>query len=81
MVNERRVRLFRIGRRQVVRIPREFELPGKVAAMRKEGERLVVEPKTKAKTKESLLALLATCKPIDERFPEIVDLPPDSMNL
>ena len=81
MMHKRRVSLFRIGRGQAVRIPREFELPGKVAVMRKEGERLIVEPKTKAKTKDSLLALLATCDPIDEHLPEIEDLPPDWVDL
>ena len=81
MLHERRVRLFRIGRTQAVRIPRKFELPGNVAVMRKEGERLIIEPKAKAKTKESLLALLATLEPIDERFPEIEDLPPEPVDL
>ena len=41
---ERHVKLFRNGRNQAVRIPREFELPGEDAIMRKEGERLVIEP-------------------------------------
>ena len=81
MKNERRVRLSRVGRRQVVRIPREFQLPGKVAVIRKEGHRLIIEPKAKRRTKKSLLALLATLKPIDERFPEIEDLPPDPVDL
>jgi antitoxin VapB len=44
MAAERHVRLFRNGRNQAVRIPREFELPGKDAIMRKEGDRLVIEP-------------------------------------
>ncbi len=42
MKNERSVRLFRNGRNQAVRIPREFELPGDDAVMRKEGERLKI---------------------------------------
>ena len=44
MFPERRVRLFKNGRNQAVRIPRGFELPGKNAVMRKEGEKLIVEP-------------------------------------
>ena len=79
MMHERRVRLFRIGRTQAVRIPREFELPGKEAVMRKEGSRLVIEPKVK--TNKLLLALLASLAPIDERVPEIDDLPPDPVDL
>jgi antitoxin VapB len=81
MKNERRVRLSRVGRRQVLRMPREFELPGREAILRKEGARLIIEPKTKAKTKESLLGLLATLEPIRERFPEIEDLPAEPVDL
>ena len=44
MTAERRVKIFKNGRNQAVRIPREFELPGEDAIMRKEGERLVIEP-------------------------------------
>lgn len=62
MVAQRHVRLFRNGRNQAVRIPREFELPGEDAILRKEGERLVIEPAPP----RSLLALLATLDPIDE---------------
>jgi antitoxin VapB len=77
MSAERRVRLFRNGRNQAVRIPREFELPGKDAIMRKEGERLIVEP---AKPK-SLLALLATLEPLDDEFPPIPELELDPVEL
>jgi virulence-associated protein VagC len=41
---ERHVKLFKNGRNQAVRIPREFELPGEDAIMRKEGDRLSIEP-------------------------------------
>jgi antitoxin VapB len=40
----RRVRLFKNGPNQAVRIPREFELPGDEAILSKEGDRLVIEP-------------------------------------
>jgi antitoxin VapB len=76
-VAERRVRLFKNGRNQAVRIPREFELPGEDAIMRKEGSRLVVEPAPP----KSLLALLATLAPLSEDFPPIRDLPPDPVDL
>ena len=39
---ERHVKLFKNGRNQAVRIPREFELPGEDAIMRKEGDRLII---------------------------------------
>jgi len=69
---ERRVRIFRNGRNQAVRIPREFELPGADAVMRKEGERLIIDPAPP----RSLLAVLATLKPLAEHFPPVRDLPP-----
>ncbi|HEB94505.1 MAG TPA: AbrB/MazE/SpoVT family DNA-binding domain-containing protein [Gammaproteobacteria bacterium] len=70
---ERHVRLFRNGRNQALRIPREFELEGEEAIIHKEGDRLIVEPIRKGK----LLALLATLDPLTEPFPDIDDdLPP-----
>ena len=77
MPSERHVRLFKNGRNQAVRIPREFELPGEDAIMRKEGERLIIEPAAP----RSLLAVLATLAPLDEEFPPISDLPPDQIDL
>ena len=77
MVSERHVKLFKNGRNQAVRIPREFELPGEDAIMRKEGDRLIIEP-TEPK---SLLAVLATLKPIDEDFPPIPDPAPEAVDL
>jgi antitoxin VapB len=77
LVPERRVSLFRNGRNQAVRIPREFELPGKNAIMRKEGERLIIEP---AEPK-SLLAVLATLAPLDEEFPPFQELDLDPVEL
>lgn len=65
MSDERHVRLFRRGRHQAVRIPVEFELPGDEAIMRREGNRLVIEPLRK----RGLLALLKSMAPIDDEFP------------
>lgn len=39
MTTGRHVKLFRNGRNQAVRIPREFELPGEDAIMHREGDR------------------------------------------
>lgn len=72
MQTERKVRLFRNGRNQAVRIPRDLELPGSEALLRKEGERLIVEPMPR----RSLLELLSTWDPLDEELPEIDDLEP-----
>jgi len=41
--------------------------------MRKEGERLILEPARPP----SLLALLATLSPLDEDFPVMADITPD----
>jgi antitoxin VapB len=70
---ERRVRIFRNGRNQAIRIPRDFELPGAEAIVRKEGDRLIIEPARP----RSLLEVLDTLDPLDEDFPEIQDPPPE----
>jgi len=78
VLNERKVRLFRNGRNQAVRIPRDRELPGSEAILRKEGDHLVVEPMPRP----SLLALLSTWEPLAVEFPEVDDLgPADDVSL
>ena len=74
---ERHVKLFKNGRNQAVRIPREFELPGEDAVMRKEGRLLVIEPVPP----KSLLAVLGTLSTLREEFPEIPDAPPRPVDL
>ena len=70
---ERIVALFRNGRNQAVRIPRDLELPGHEALLRKEGNRLIVEPVRKP----NLLELAASWEPLDEEFDiNEDDLPP-----
>ncbi|MGD0432815.1 MAG: AbrB/MazE/SpoVT family DNA-binding domain-containing protein [Acetobacteraceae bacterium] len=73
MFPERHVKLFKNGRNQAVRIPREFELPGEDAIIRKEGDRLIIE----LAPAKSLLRLLATMAPLEEEFPPIPDPAPD----
>ena len=77
IISGRHVKLFKNGRNQAVRIPREFELPGEDAIMRKDGDRLIIEPAPP----RSLLALLATLPPLDEDFPPIPDVVPDPVKL
>ncbi len=72
MQPERHVRLFRNGRNQAVRIPRDFELAGNEAIIRKEGNRLIIEP---VSVKNRLLELLKSLEPIQEEFP-VIDDPP-----
>jgi antitoxin VapB len=73
----RRVKLFQNGRNQAVRIPREFELPGEDALMRRDGLRLIIEPVGP----RSLVALLKTLSPIDDDFAPVAELPTDPIHL
>jgi antitoxin VapB len=77
MLAERHVKLFRNGREQAVRIPRELELPGEDAVIRKEGHRLIIEPAAP----RSLLAFLGTLEPLDDDLPLIEELPHTAVDL
>lgn len=73
MYPERQVRLFRNGRNQAVRIPREFELDAQEAIMRREDDRLIIEPIRK----QGLLATLAALPTLEEDFPDVDSGMPD----
>lgn len=73
MESQRHVRLFRNGRSQAVRIPRDFELEGSEAIIRKEGDRLILEPVT---GKNRLIEVLKTLCPIPDPLPTVEDPPP-----
>ena len=77
MTAERHVRLFRNGRNQAVRIPRELELPGTEAFLWKDGDRLILEPVRPA----GLLDVLAALGPLDEGLPDVTDAPPRPVDL
>ncbi len=77
MDTERHVRLFKNGRNQALRIPRDLELPGHEAILRKDGHRLVVEPVARP----SLLAVLARLKPLLDEFPPIEPLAAEPVDL
>ena len=79
-VSIRHVRLFKNGRSQAVRIPREFELPGNEAILsRDEHGRLILEPAPSTR----LVDLLSSWKTLGEEdaMPPIHDLPPDPVDL
>jgi antitoxin VapB len=76
---ERDVKLFRNGRNKAVRIPKEFDFPGDAAVMRKEGERLILEPKRKGR-KKSLKELFASWEALDEELPNLPDPPPEPVD-
>lgn len=74
---ERHVRLLRDDESQAqsVNIPADLELPGEEAVIRKEGDRLILEP-VRAK-KSNLLEWLATLEPLNEDLSFLdEDLPP-----
>ncbi|MDP4030528.1 MAG: AbrB/MazE/SpoVT family DNA-binding domain-containing protein [Gallionella sp.] len=77
MRTERQVSLFKNGRNQALRIPREFELAGNKAIVRKEGECLIIEPVQR----RSLLAMLDTWEPLEEDLPEIADLTAEPVDI
>ncbi|WP_447725663.1 antitoxin [Sphingomonas koreensis] len=74
---ERHVKLFKNGRSQAVRIPREFELPGEDAVMRKEDGKLIIE----AAKPQSLLKVLAALRDLGDEFPPINDPLPQPVDL
>lgn len=73
----RHVRIFKNGRNQAIRIPRELELPTSEATIHREGKRLVIEPVERT----SLLDVVATWEPLDIEFPELADEKPDAVEL
>ena len=71
-VSARHARLFRNGRNQAVRIPREFELDADQVMIYRENDRLVVVPVDRSPT---LAEVLSRLTPLEEDFPEIDDPP------
>lgn len=71
-VSARHARLFRNGRNQAIRIPREFELAADEVVIYREDHRLVIEP---VERRSSLAEVLSGLSSLDEDFPEINDPP------
>jgi len=63
------VSLFRNGRNQALRVPREFELPGETAFIYQDGPCLIVAPAPK----QTFADLFAGWGPLAETLPEIDD--------
>jgi len=74
----RRVRFVRNRYNQMLRIPREFELPGEEAILRKEGNRLIVEPVGLGSLAELMKSWTES---IEEEFPKIDDLPAEPVEI
>ena len=78
---KRTARLFRNGRSQAVRIPKELEFDGEEVLITATGDgKLMLEPLAR---KPSLLDVLATLEPLPEEdwMPEIEDFPPEPVDL
>lgn len=76
---EQAVRLSNSGSNQVLNIPREFSLSSDEVIIRKEGDKLIVEPNKRP----SLLAYLSTLSDLDEDFPDVDEglLPLDDISI
>ena len=74
-ISGRHARLFRNGRNQAVRIPREFELAADEVLIHQEEGRLIIEPARRA---PSLAEVLSNLETLEEDFPKIVDPPAGS---
>jgi antitoxin VapB len=77
MLAAKKVSLFRNGANQAVRIPKEFELQGKEAMLRREGDSLILE----AIAPKSLLQVLAGLEQLEETFPDFDDPKPETFDL
>jgi antitoxin VapB len=75
----RSVRIFRNGRSQAIRIPREFALPGDEATITRDGQgRLILE----AAKRPTMTELLNSWDPLpdDEALPDVEDYPPEPVD-
>ena len=68
----RRATLFRNGRNQALRIPRDLEFSGSEVFLHKEDDRLIVEPVARRRT---LAEILPGLRPLTEDFPDAPDSP------
>jgi antitoxin VapB len=80
--DEREVSLFRNGRSQAVRIPKEFELATAKAVMWKDPDGTVhIKPKLPKRSLAEVIDWLQTQPPLDEDFPEVEELPLDPVQI
>ncbi|MBL1175379.1 antitoxin [Pantanalinema sp. GBBB05] len=79
MENLRRISLSANGQEQVLTIPQEFALSSTEVLLRREGQRLIIEPISRS----SLLSLLTTLQDITDNFPDTDEglLPLDDITL
>ncbi|HEY5551189.1 MAG TPA: AbrB/MazE/SpoVT family DNA-binding domain-containing protein [Opitutaceae bacterium] len=68
-------KLFKNGNSQAVRLPRAFRLPGKEAAVRREGDKIILEPLVAVKWPRNFFESIKIADRAFERPPQ-GDLPP-----
>ena len=74
--------VFRNGRSQAVRIPKEFEFDTEKVLISKDSDGIVhLRPKKKKRTPAEVLDWLAARGPSGEDLPEIDDPPPEPVDL
>jgi antitoxin VapB len=77
----KRVRLFRNGRSQAVRIPKEFEFAGDEVELTREGDVITLRPVLRVGSGTALAALLKTFETVDENpWADIPDPPPAAVD-
>lgn len=78
----RTVRLFRNGRSQAVRIPKEWEFEGdEVVVSRSDDGSLTIAPAARRRTPREFIEWLRRQPPLEEDFPDIEDFPPEPIDL
>ena len=77
MTMQRHVKLPRNSGEDTISLPAKFALSSDDVIIRKERDRLIIEPAPA----KSLLALLATLAAIEEDFPPIPDSAPDHIEI
>lgn len=64
---EQTIYLSQVGSKQVLNIPEQFEIHSQEVVIRKEGDRIIIEPVKRP----SLLALLSTLPDIEDEIPDV----------
>jgi len=80
--DEREVSLFRNGRSQAVRIPKEFEIDADKVFMWKDPDGTIhLRPERKKMTPKELAVWLRSRPPLEEDIPAIEELPLEDVDL
>jgi antitoxin VapB len=79
---EKEANVFRNGRSQAVRIPKEFEFATEKVLISKDDDGVLhMRPKVRKRTPAEILEWFAARGPVEEDFPAIEDLPPEPVDL